>query len=255
MRWAWSRCSRSPGPCSRCWSASSPRRAGSLAAPSTAGSRTSGQSPTWSEIIYFLKWLWHREQREIIRMLNSTIEYLQYSKFEFHQLLPIILNRHKKSHQCVMVPGLTIIMTLSSHWRNFYRVSIKQIHLLSHSQFILLGFQASCYFEEWKIEWPEGFLTNALIIVNREGDRNCSKLFIILPKRSVTCGRERDHTQHTAPSWDWDETRRGETRNSGIIYTLGNLFLFWPLAWSGDSRAPNLAANIQSDAAQQLTHT
>ena len=30
--------------------------------------------------------------------------------------------------------------TLDLHWRNFYRVSIKQIHLLSHSQFVLLGF-------------------------------------------------------------------------------------------------------------------
>ena len=47
-RSAWSRYSRSPGPCWRCWSASSPRRAGSPGGRSRAGSLRPGLSPSWS---------------------------------------------------------------------------------------------------------------------------------------------------------------------------------------------------------------
>ena len=47
--WAWSRCSRWPRPCWRCWWASSPPREGSLAGPSRGESRNEGPSLSWSE--------------------------------------------------------------------------------------------------------------------------------------------------------------------------------------------------------------
>ena len=47
-RWAWSHCSRSPGPCWRCWWASSPPREDSPARRSRAGSLSEAPSLSWS---------------------------------------------------------------------------------------------------------------------------------------------------------------------------------------------------------------